>query len=159
MAVTPGLRSAAGIKKGDSMTIQREKWAAWKELAKKELPKPSKENIKQIEESLLNQKIDDSFVSEIEITKGTPSGMRGQGKRSGRMVKGAMASIGITKEKRIIMNESSLNLSAKQKKELTEYKPSWSATASDRFDQFYLKARSKGYSHDNSLDIAIMVAD
>lgn len=32
MAVSPGLRLAAGIKKGDSMTVQREKWSAWNSL-------------------------------------------------------------------------------------------------------------------------------
>jgi hypothetical protein len=39
MAVTPGLKAAAGIKKGDSMTVQRKLWADWKGLDEEEKAK------------------------------------------------------------------------------------------------------------------------
>jgi len=125
--------------------------------AKATLQSPRTMPLRELKDLLDTQKIKPSFQEEKTITRGVEGSIGGQGKRSGGMVKGGMASISPYKEKRTVMNTKGLNLTRKQEDEIVEFRPKYGAD-DVAYDNYYLKARSAGYAHDSALDAALLLS-
>jgi hypothetical protein len=113
-----------------------------------------KSNLDRVNEKLKDQRIPPEFREDYEVTHGVEGGMRGQGRRSGKMVKGSMGSILPYKSKGTRLAYNKL-MNQDQKEEFMDFERGFNAGQVASMQDNYLKARASGYGHHQSLNYAL----
>lgn len=108
--------------------------------------------------TLLDKEDGTKYEQTKEVTLGVATSLRGQGRRSGGMLRGAMSSPQPYKTTRTTLNTKALGMSNNQVDEYKEYRPV-GAASSVAYRSYYAKARSFGYSHDQAIDAALILSD